>query len=56
LLTARGDAVIERFDAMQTSTEEGAPKLSPARYNELRAALVSAQVELSAATGAESSE
>lgn len=45
-LMIRGDAVIARFEAMQASKEEDAPKLSPARFAEIRTALVSAQSDL----------
>lgn len=45
-LAIRGDAVIARFEALQASTEEDAPKLSPSRFAEIRTALVSAQRDL----------
>lgn len=46
-LAIRGDGVMQRFEAMQASTEEGAPKLSSARLAEIRSALQTAQNELS---------
>ncbi|HKK17539.1 MAG TPA: hypothetical protein VJ952_02560 [Opitutales bacterium] len=44
-LAIRGEGVIARFEAMQASSEEDAPGLSPARMEEIRRALQSAQNE-----------
>ena len=46
-LSIRGDDVLKRFEEAQASTEEGAPRLSPSRYAEVRTALESALNELS---------
>jgi hypothetical protein len=45
-LQLRGDAVIARFEAMQASKDENAPKLSSARIVEIRRALERARTEL----------
>lgn len=45
-LAVRGDDVLVRFEAAQSSTVQGAAKLEPTRYEEVRAALLSALEEL----------
>ena len=45
-LALRGDAVFARFETIQASSEEDAPKLNPARMDEIRRALQDAQDEL----------
>lgn len=45
-LATRGDDVLTRLEAAQASTEEGATKLSPARYAEVKTALESALEDL----------
>lgn len=45
-LGIRGDGLLERLDALQSSTEENTPKLTENRYLEVRAALESALSDL----------